>query len=50
MIKSLGAGQDEVREPLDDLGNGRVPGFAPAGPDGDGEAFEVVGEGPGWWL
>ena len=34
-------------EPLDDLGNGCVPGVAGAGGHGDGEAFEVGGEGAG---
>ena len=36
-----------MRGPLDDLSNGRVPGFTAAGPDGDGEAIEASGEGAG---
>ena len=47
MIESSGADQDAVRGPLDDLGNGRVPGFAASGPDGDGEADEVQRQGSG---
>ena len=43
----LGADQEAVREPLDDLGNGCVPGVAGAGGHGDGEAIEVCGEGAG---
>ena len=45
LIEFLSADQGAVRRPLDDLGNGRVPGFTAAGPDGDGEAIKVCGEG-----
>ena len=40
-FKSSGADEEAVRGPRDDLGNGRVPGFAASGPDGDGEADEL---------
>ena len=44
-FKSSGADQEAVGGALDDLGNGRVPGFAASGPDGDGEADELLGQG-----
>ena len=47
MDEFLSPDQDVVREPLDDLGDGRDPGVPAAGPDGDGEALEVGGEGAG---
>ena len=45
MGESLGADQGAVGRPLDDLGNGGVPGVAGAGRHRDGEAIEVRGEG-----
>ena len=47
MIESSGTDQEAVGGPLDDLGNAGVPGFATSGPDGDGEADEVLGQGTG---
>ena len=42
LIESLDAVQVVVRGLLDDLGNGRVPGFAASSPDGD-DAVQQVG-------
>ena len=47
MIEFSGTDQDEGGGPLEDLGDGGVPGVAGAGLDGDGEAFEVSREGAG---
>ena len=35
--------QDAVGGSLDDLSDGRVPGFTASGPDGDGEAEQLQG-------
>ena len=39
--------QDAAQAVLDALGNGRVPGFTTSGPDGDGEADGLGGQGLG---
>ena len=45
LTESSGANQEAYGKLLDDLGNGRVPGFAASEPDGDGEADELQGQG-----
>ena len=45
MIEFSSTDQEPVGRLLDDLGNGRVPRFAASGPDGDGEADELLGQG-----
>ena len=47
MIESLSSDQNAVGGPLDDLGNGRFPGFPVPGCHGNDKAFEVFGEGAG---
>ena len=47
LVESSGADQEAVRGLLDDRGDGRVPGFAVSGPDGNGEADELQGQGLG---
>ena len=45
VVESSGADQEAVGGPLDDLGNGRGSEFTASGPDGDGEAAELLGQG-----
>ena len=45
LVELVSADQDEAGGPLEDLGDGGVPGVSGAGLDGDGEAFEACREG-----